>query len=107
MRTEPPWVFAGIKGGSVAARAVKAGADVVLNHVDRGARATLVYQRYEFDAEKRMAPDRWAVKGGLALETRLGDRARVSLDLDADHPRSCTLSLERTAAVKQPESETL
>ena len=33
----------------------------------------------------RVAPDRWAVKGGLALETRLGDRARVSLDLDADH----------------------
>lgn len=33
----------------------------------------------------RVAPDRWVVKGGLALETRLGDRARVSLDLDADH----------------------
>jgi hypothetical protein len=33
----------------------------------------------------RVAPDRWAVKGGLALETRLGERARVSLDLDADH----------------------
>lgn len=32
-----------------------------------------------------VAPDRWAVKGGLALETRLGDRARVSLDLNADH----------------------
>ncbi len=34
----------------------------------------------------RVAPDRWAVKGGLALETRLCDRARVSLDLDADYP---------------------
>jgi len=33
----------------------------------------------------RVAPDRWALKGGLALETRLGDRARVSIDLDADH----------------------
>jgi hypothetical protein len=32
-----------------------------------------------------VAPDRWALKGGLALETRLGDRARVSVDLDADH----------------------
>jgi hypothetical protein len=32
-----------------------------------------------------VAPDRWALKGGLALETRLGERARVSLDLDADH----------------------
>jgi hypothetical protein len=33
----------------------------------------------------RVAPDRWAVRGGFALETRLGDRARVSDDLDADH----------------------
>jgi len=33
----------------------------------------------------RVAPGRWALKGGLALETRLGDRARVSIDLDADH----------------------
>jgi predicted nucleotidyltransferase component of viral defense system len=34
-----------------------------------------------------VAPDRWALKGGLALETRLGERARVSVDLDADHLR--------------------
>jgi hypothetical protein len=27
------------------------------------------------------------VKGGFALETRLGERARVSVDLDADHMR--------------------
>jgi hypothetical protein len=33
----------------------------------------------------KVAPDRWAVKGGLALEARLGERARVSIDLDADH----------------------
>jgi hypothetical protein len=33
----------------------------------------------------KVAPDRWALKGGLALETRLGKRARVSVDLDADH----------------------
>ena len=33
----------------------------------------------------KVAPGRWAIKGGIALETRLGDRARVSLDLDADH----------------------
>lgn len=31
------------------------------------------------------APGRWALKGGFALETRLGGRARVSVDLDADH----------------------
>ncbi len=35
----------------------------------------------------KVAPDRWALKGGLALETRLGERARVSVDLDADHLR--------------------
>lgn len=33
----------------------------------------------------RVAPDRWALKGGLALETTLGERARISVDLDADH----------------------
>lgn len=33
----------------------------------------------------RVAPDRWALKGGFALDTRLGERARVSVDLDADH----------------------
>jgi len=32
-----------------------------------------------------VAPDRWALKGGMGLEARLGDRARVSIDLDADH----------------------
>ena len=33
----------------------------------------------------KVAPDRWALKGGLALEARFGERARVSIDLDADH----------------------
>lgn len=33
----------------------------------------------------KVAPNRWAVKGGLGLETQLGARARVSLALDADH----------------------
>jgi hypothetical protein len=33
----------------------------------------------------RVAPGRWALKGGLGLETRLGERPRVSVDLDADH----------------------
>lgn len=31
----------------------------VLNHVDRGPRATQVYQRYEFDKEKRIALEAW------------------------------------------------
>ncbi len=33
----------------------------------------------------RVAPGRWALKGGLALETRLGERARASMDMDIDH----------------------
>lgn len=33
----------------------------------------------------RVAPGRWALKGGMGLETRLGERARVSVDMDADH----------------------
>ena len=32
----------------------------VLNHVDRGARATRVYDRYSYDREKRAALDAWA-----------------------------------------------
>lgn len=30
-------------------------------------------------------PERWALKGGLALDTRLGDHARASMDMDIDH----------------------
>ena len=92
---EHRYVFAGIKGGSVAARAVKgvkklrdagklAVADIrrhdlrrtvasgmaeagvaphviscMLNHVDKGARATHVYNRYSYDREKRDAIERW------------------------------------------------
>ena len=33
----------------------------------------------------KVAPNRWALKGGMAIESRLGERARASLDLDADH----------------------
>jgi hypothetical protein len=32
----------------------------VLNHVDRGALATAVYDRYEYDAEKRAALTVWS-----------------------------------------------
>lgn len=47
-----------------------------------------------------VAPNRWALKGGLALETRLGDRARVSLDLDVEHATSidaARVDLQRAA----------
>ena len=49
----------------------------------------------------RIAPNRWAVKGRFALETRLGDRARVSVDLDADHvdgAAAVRVDLQRAAA---------
>lgn len=49
----------------------------------------------------RIAPGRWAVKGGFALETRLGARARVSVDLDADHvdgAAAARVDLQRAAA---------
>jgi predicted nucleotidyltransferase component of viral defense system len=48
----------------------------------------------------KVAPDRWALKGGLALETRLGERARISVDLDADHllgARAARADLQRAA----------
>ncbi|HEX9367978.1 MAG TPA: hypothetical protein VF921_15210 [Vicinamibacterales bacterium] len=32
----------------------------VLNHVEGGARATRIYDRYSYDAEKRMALETWA-----------------------------------------------
>lgn len=40
------------------------------------------------------APDRWALKGGLALDTRLGSRARTSLDMDLDHRYGFDLARE-------------
>jgi integrase len=100
-----PWVFAGDAGGSVAARAKKAGATLsaglgfsfhrhdlrrtassemgaagipretiakVLNHVDRGARMTKIYDRYSYDAEKRVALDTWARKLAGILEAAPG-----------------------------------
>jgi hypothetical protein len=47
--------------------ATKAGArradvSLLLNHVDRGPRSTRVYDRYEYDAEKRAAMEAWARK---------------------------------------------
>jgi hypothetical protein len=41
----------------------------VLNHVDRGARATKVYDRYEYDAEKRAALEAWAKRLSIILES--------------------------------------
>ncbi len=46
----------------------------------------------------RMAPGRRAVTGGMALETRLGERARVSVDLDADHGLQYALDMFKRVA---------
>jgi hypothetical protein len=49
----------------------------------------------------KLAPGRWALKGGFALETRLGAWARPSVDLDADHAHGASAArsdLERAAA---------
>lgn len=42
----------------------------------------------------RVAPERWALKGGLALDTRLGERARSSLDMDVDHAEGAAAARE-------------
>ena len=40
----------------------------VLNHVEGGPAATLVYDRYDYDAEKRDALDRWARRLAAIIE---------------------------------------
>lgn len=42
----------------------------------------------------RVAPGRWALKGGMGLETRLGDHARPSVDLDVDHAKGAAAARE-------------
>ncbi len=42
----------------------------------------------------RVTPERWALKGGLGLETRLGDHARPSVDLDVDHAKGAAAARE-------------
>lgn len=41
-----------------------------------------------------VAADRWALKGGLALDTRLGARARTSMDMDMDHAHGVDAAIE-------------
>ncbi len=49
-----------------------------------------------------VAPDRWVLKGGLALDHRLGDRARTTKDMDLgrrDDVDASTSDLQRAAAL--------
>jgi integrase len=45
----------------------------LLNHVDRGARMTKIYDRYSYDAEKRVALETWARKLTAILEAKPAD----------------------------------
>ena len=45
----------------------------VLNHVDRGARATRVYDRYSYDREKRAALETWARRLDAILQRKRAD----------------------------------
>ena len=42
----------------------------VLNHVEAGPAATRVYERYDYDAEKREALERWARRLQAIVEGR-------------------------------------
>jgi integrase len=111
------FVFGGIKGGSVADRAVKAMAALrranaitfdchrhdlrrtaatnlaaagvprttimyVLNHVDRGSRATQVYDRFEHDADKREALEIWARRLNTILTVPAPPSPGSTIDAD-------------------------
>jgi len=42
----------------------------------------------------RVAPGRWALKGGLALDTRVPEHARASMDMDIDHVKGAAAARE-------------
>ena len=42
----------------------------------------------------RVAPGRWALKGGLALDTRVPEHARASMDMDIDHVQGAVAARE-------------
>jgi hypothetical protein len=48
-----------------------------------------------------VAPDRWVLKGGLALDFRLGDRARATVDMDLGrHDDEAAASADFDAALQ-------
>ena len=71
--------------------AFRAAVDAKLRHQARRLHAPAFVVRRQAALERLLArlavvaPNRWALKGGMALETRLGESARASVDLDADH----------------------
>lgn len=75
----------------VRAAAFRASVDQRLRNHARAVGVPVMVIRRQAALERLMArlmiaaPDRWALKGGLALDTRLGERARASMDMDIDH----------------------
>lgn len=71
--------------------AFHASVDTRLRNYARKAGIPVQVVRRQAALERLMArlahdsPRRWALKGGLALDTRLGQRARPSMDMDMDH----------------------
>ncbi len=71
--------------------AFRAAIDARLRAYARKIGAPVMVVRRQAALERLMArlmgvgPGRWALKGGLALDTRLGERARSSMDMDLDH----------------------
>ena len=51
----------------------------VLNHVEGGARATRIYDRHSFDAEKRMALEAWGRVLMAILAQKTGGSTVVSI----------------------------
>jgi predicted nucleotidyltransferase component of viral defense system len=71
--------------------AFRAGIDTRLRNYARRVGVPVQVVRRQAALEQLMArlahvaPGRWALKGGLALDTRLPEHARASMDMDIDH----------------------
>ena len=80
--------------------AFRAAVDARLRHRARRLGAAAYIVRRQAALERflvrlmQVAPGRWALKGGLGLETRLGVYARPSVDLDVDHANGAVAARE-------------
>ena len=80
--------------------AFRAAVDTRLRNYARKAGIPVQVVRRQAALERLMArlaidaPRRWALKGGLALDTRLGQHARPSMDMDLDHSEGAAAARE-------------
>ncbi|MFV2045485.1 MAG: nucleotidyl transferase AbiEii/AbiGii toxin family protein [Anaerolineales bacterium] len=88
--------------------AFRAAVDTRLRNYARKAGIPVQVVRRQAALERLMArlahdaPRRWALKGGLALDTRLGQHARPSMDMDLDHVEGAAAArddLQRASAL--------